>query len=71
MFGWLREERLRAAHHLVCRTDTPLSLVGEHLGFSTAANFTRAFHERFGFPPRDLRRDMLTARARPSREEPA
>jgi transcriptional regulator GlxA family with amidase domain len=63
-FGWLREERLRQAHHLVCRTDTPMSLIGEHLGYSTAANFARAFRERFGFSPRDLRRDMLTAQAK-------
>ncbi|PKU22439.1 response regulator [Telmatospirillum siberiense] len=56
VFGWLREERLRRAHHLICHTDTPVSLIGDHLGYSTPANFTKAFHERFGFPPRDLRR---------------
>lgn len=64
VFGWLREERLRQAHHLVCHTDTSISLIGEHLGYSTPANFTRAFHERFGFPPRDLRRDMWVMRRR-------
>ena len=36
VFGWLREERLRQAHHLVCRTDTPISAIGEHLGYSIA-----------------------------------
>lgn len=68
-FGWLREERLRQAHHLVCRTDTPMSLIGEHLGYSTSANFARAFRERFGFAPRDLRRDMVTARQQVAKDE--
>lgn len=61
VFGWLREERLRQAHHLICRTDTPISLIGEHLGYSTPANFAKAFRERFGFPPSDLRRKMWIA----------
>jgi DNA-binding response OmpR family regulator len=63
-FGWLREERLRQAHHLICRTDTPISLIGEHLGYSTPANFAKAFRDRFGFPPSDLRRKMVMARRR-------
>jgi len=54
-FGWLREERLRQARSLVCQTDTPISLIGDLLGYSSPANFTRAFRERFGFAPRDLR----------------
>ena len=55
VFGWLREERLRRAHDLVCRTDTPISEIADHLGFFTAANFTRAFRERFAISPRNLR----------------
>lgn len=62
VFGWLREERLRQAHHLVCRTDTPMSEIGEHLGYSSPANFARAFSERFGFSPSDLRREMRIKR---------
>jgi len=60
-FAWLREERLRRAYELVCRTDTPISFIGDHLGYSTPANFTRAFHGRFGFSPRDMRRHMQSA----------
>jgi DNA-binding response OmpR family regulator len=60
-FAWLREERLRRAYELVCRTDTPISFIGDHLGYSTPANFTRAFHGRFGFSPRDMRRHMQAA----------
>ncbi len=68
VFGWLREERLRQAHHLICRTDTPISLIGEHLGYSTPANFAKAFRERFGFPPSDLRREMWMAQHRETRK---
>jgi DNA-binding response OmpR family regulator len=64
VFAWLREERLRRAHHLICHTETPISAIGEHLGFSTAANFARAVHDRFGFSPRDLRRRLSTVRDR-------
>lgn len=60
VFTWLREERLRQAHGLVCRTDTPISLIGEHLGYSTPANFAKAFRERFGFSPSELRRNPET-----------
>lgn len=56
VFAWLREERLCQAHQLLCRTDTPISLIGEHLGYSTPANFAKAVRERFGFPPRELRK---------------
>ena len=69
VFAWLREERLRRAHHLICRTETPISSIGEHLGFSTAANFARAIHDRFGLAPRDLRRRVVTARSREERTE--
>lgn len=71
VFGWLREERLRQAHHLICRTDTPISLIGEHLGYSTPANFAKAFRDRFGFPPSDLRRKMWMARRRNEEGETA
>jgi len=63
-FAWLREERLRRAYELVCRTDTPISFIGDHLGYSTPANFTRAFRERYGFSPRDLRRGLQAAGTR-------
>jgi len=70
-FAWLREERLRRAHHLICRTETPISSIGEHLGWSSAANFARAVHERFGFSPRDLRRGIVAAQrfAEPNDED--
>ena len=60
VFGWLREERLREGHYLVAQTDTPISMVGEYLGYSTSANFAKAFRERFGCAPRDLRSGVQT-----------
>jgi DNA-binding response OmpR family regulator len=69
VFGWLREDRLRQAHHLICRTDTPISAISEHLGYSTPANFAKAFRERFGFPPSDLRRGMWIAQHRQAKSE--
>lgn len=64
VFGWLREERLRQAYSLACQSDTSILLIAEHLGYSSAANFTKAFRERFGLSPRDLREDMRIRRQR-------
>jgi transcriptional regulator GlxA family with amidase domain len=61
-FGWLREERLRQAHYLVASTDTPISQIAEYLGYSTPANFAKAFRERYLCPPRVLRQEMQMRR---------
>ncbi len=63
VFNWLREERLRQAHNLVANTDTPISYLAEYLGFSTGANFSKAFRERYHCSPRSLRQEMQTSRA--------
>ncbi len=55
VFGWLREERLRLAREYLTTTDSPIWAIAEHLGYSSQANFTRAFHHRFGIPPSHLR----------------
>ena len=55
VFGWFREERLRQAHELVCRSDTALSEIAQALGYASPATFTRAFSERFSLPPREMR----------------
>jgi DNA-binding response OmpR family regulator len=61
VFTWVREQRMAQAHFLVSTTDTPLVSISEHLGFSTQANFSKAFRDRFGCPPRALRADKGTA----------
>lgn len=63
VFAWLREERLRHANYLVTHTDTPLAMVSDYLGFSSPAHFAKAFRERFGGTPRDLRGQKQIQRA--------
>jgi DNA-binding response OmpR family regulator len=58
VFAWLREERLRQARELLSLTETPISNIAEHLGYSSGANFAKAFRERFGCSPRDLRAEL-------------
>lgn len=55
VFGWLREERLRRAYELVSQTDASITVISGVLGYSTAANFTKAFRERYGCSPREIR----------------
>lgn len=55
VFGWLREERLRQAHEMVTGTDAAVSVISDCLGYSTPANFTKAFREHFGCTPTELR----------------
>jgi DNA-binding response OmpR family regulator len=55
VFGWLREERLRQAYEFAARTDMTVAAISDSLGYSTAANFTKAFRERFGVTPSELR----------------
>lgn len=59
VFGWLREERMHHARHLVTSTNTPLALIGDHLGFATSAHFTKVFRDRFGSAPRSFRNRAL------------
>jgi AraC-like DNA-binding protein len=59
VYGWLREERMRQACHLLTTTDTTIASIGEYLGFSTAANFSRSFRERFVMSPRDMRAGQI------------
>jgi CheY-like chemotaxis protein len=60
--GWLREERLHQARHLVAVTETPLTDISQHLGYSSPAHFTRVFHERFGAAPRQFRMEWRRQR---------
>lgn len=71
MFSWIREERLRQAHALVTTTETSLLSISDHLGYSSPANFSKAFRDRFGCCPRELRKKLYdgslsdNAKARP------
>jgi len=56
VFGWLREERLRQAYRLVSQTRLAFSQISDCLGYSSPANFTKAFRQRFDFTPSEIRR---------------
>lgn len=58
VFSWLREERLRKARELLATTSTPIATIAEHLGYSSPANFAKAFRERFDCSPRELRNQL-------------
>ena len=60
VFGWLREERMVQARGLLVNTDTSIAAIGDHLGFSSASTFAKAFRERFGLSPRALRKARHT-----------
>ncbi|NNM81659.1 MAG: DNA-binding response regulator [Burkholderiales bacterium] len=58
VFSWIREERLREARELLSSTETPIADIAEHLGFSSSSNFSKAFRERHGCSPRELRNSL-------------
>lgn len=55
-YCWLREQRLSLARQLLVQTDTPIADIAAHCGYSSPANFSTAFKERFECTPRDFRR---------------
>ena len=58
---FLMEERLTAAHKaLIARRDTPISTVAYDIGFNDISNFNRAFRQRFGCTPGDVRKAALS-----------
>lgn len=58
VFGWLREERLRQANSQVTGTNTPFSVISDAFGYSTPANFSKAFRQRFGCTPSEMRAQL-------------
>lgn len=55
VYAWLREERLQQAHHLLASTQVPIATLSDVLGYSSPANFAKAFRERFACTPRQVR----------------
>jgi AraC-like DNA-binding protein len=50
---YVRERRLVRAHASLCERNSrrPITLIAEEHGFKSAAQFSRAFREHFGYPP--------------------
>eukprot|EP01037_Dinobryon_pediforme_P019966 gene19966-20483_t len=47
IYSWLREERRRMARTLLIDTESSIFSISEHLGYSSQANFAKAFRHRF------------------------
>ncbi len=56
VFRFLINERLRKARLLIQYTDTSIKEVAHLTGFISAPHFSKAFKEKYGFTPRDLRK---------------
>lgn len=54
--GYLAEVRLQKAMNLLTGTGEPVQRVARCVGYSSAAAFSRAFAQRFGVTPREVRR---------------
>jgi len=55
VFEYLREERMKEARFLLKETTLPVQDIAFQLGFTSGANFSTAFRERFGLSPTALR----------------
>ena len=51
VFEYLRSERLRVAQRLLTCSSLNIAQIAEEIGFSSAANFSTAFRDRFGVTP--------------------
>lgn len=59
VFAWAREERLCQARVLLAHTEASIASIAIHLGYSSQANFAKAFHERYGCSAREYRDALL------------
>ncbi|MGS2742369.1 response regulator transcription factor [Halomonas sp. LS-001] len=59
VYEYLREERMVEARRLLFNTHFTISEIAEKVGFSSNANFSTAFKERFGMPPSKFRSRQL------------
>jgi transcriptional regulator GlxA family with amidase domain len=55
---YLAHVRLDAATDLLRDTSLPVTLIGENVGYTSEAAFSRAFKHRYGTPPARWRRDI-------------
>lgn len=58
VFRFLINERLRKASILIQHTDIPIKEVAHSTGFISVPHFSKAFKEKYGYTPRDLRKQF-------------
>lgn len=63
VFDYLREMRLREAHRQLAETTLDIQTIAQDVGYSSGANFSTAFRERFGLSPRQFRQAASKAKA--------
>ena len=61
---FVTEQRLSAAYEaFTARSGVPISAIAYDLGFGDVSNFNRAFRQRFGCTPSDVRKSAQSAKA--------
>ena len=55
VFDFLREARMKEARRMLSETALDVQTISRELGYSTTANFSTAFRERFGLSPSQFR----------------
>ena len=60
------ERRLHRARTLLAETDVPAGDIARHLGFKSAAAFTRFIQTHSGLPPSSLRKGLVRNRPNPA-----
>lgn len=67
---YIRQHRLSAAHAILADPSDPRTIaeVGIAIGYDSAANFSRAFTQQFGYSPSNIRKHMPAAYFRPAGE---
>ena len=60
VLSYIRQKRLLAAHEMLADAseNRKVSDIAQLLGFETAANFTRAFTQHFGYSPTNVRKTL-------------
>ena len=56
--AYVAEWRLQRAHYLLAVPNKPVKAIAHAVGYQSAAAFTRAFAERFGAPPKEIRQRL-------------
>ncbi|MTI02256.1 GlxA family transcriptional regulator [Roseibium sp. RKSG952] len=56
---YYRRRRLEAAHQLLVNSQLPVTQIALSCGFETISSFSRAMHQHFGSPPKQIRKRYL------------
>ncbi|UTD56602.1 response regulator transcription factor [Halomonas sp. MS1] len=68
VYEYLREIRMNEARELLSNTHLSVSAIAAHVGFSSSANFSTAFKEKFGTSPMKFKNQYPSPIKRPIKE---